>query len=307
MFSLLATFHFLRPGWLIAIVPAAILWWILWRRSDISQKWTKWMNPVLLKALLREESESKKPGPIHLLGLVWLLFIIALAGPSWRREKPPFAEDEAAVVIAIKVTPSMQASDVAPSRQERSAHKVSDLLALRPATRNALLAYAGSAHLVMPLTEDASIIGSFAGELSPEIMPVPGENAGAVLALATEQLQRRGESGSILFLADDFTPEAVEAARNHRKSGGVPVHVLLANSIETPLADEFAKAGGGSTILMTPDQSDVELLSGRLRRSATFSLESGERWRDDGFLLVPLLALCGLLWFRKGWVLDGDG
>ena len=61
-------------------------------------------------------------------------------------------------------------------------------------------------------------------------------------------------------------------------------------------------AGGA----MTPDQADVELLARRVRQSATSSLPGGDQWKNDGYLLIPVLAVFGLFWFRKGWVLDSN-
>ena len=80
---------------------------------------------------------------MHLLLAGWLIAIIALAGPTWRLELAPFIADQAALAIAIEVTPSMQAQDIQPSRLQRAAQKVRDLLALRPGAKTALVAYAG--------------------------------------------------------------------------------------------------------------------------------------------------------------------
>ena len=65
-------------------------------------------------------------------------------------------EDTAPLVIAIDLSQTMDAIDIAPSRLERVKLKVRDLLALRAGARTAIVAYAGSAHIVLPLTDDAS-------------------------------------------------------------------------------------------------------------------------------------------------------
>ena len=100
-----------------------------------------------------------------------VLICLALAGPTWQREPAPFADDTAALVIVVEVTPTMLAQDVQPSRLERAALKIHDLLALRRGSVTALVAYAGSAHLVLPLTQDGDLITEFAAQLDPSIMP----------------------------------------------------------------------------------------------------------------------------------------
>jgi len=178
----LAELHFLRPWWLLALLPGALLIWSLWRRrGDVA--WRRVIAPHLLPHLLAgEDGATGRLRPMHLLGVFWLLGVIALAGPSWQRELAPFAEERAALVIALHLGPSMLAEDIQPSRLERAVHKIRDLLALRPDTRTALIAYAGSAHMVMPFTSDARLIEEFAAQLSPELMPRPGNAGGRALA-----------------------------------------------------------------------------------------------------------------------------
>ena len=99
-------------------------------------------------------------------------------------------------MIALSVAPTMGQTDVAPSRLERAKQKVRDLLAARAGARTGLIAYSGTAHLVMPMTEDRAVIEPFLAALTPELMPVQGNNTIAATALAanvmtTELLRAR--------------------------------------------------------------------------------------------------------------------
>jgi Mg-chelatase subunit ChlD len=179
-------FHFLRPWWLLALILASWLVCMIRQHQDAARPWRGVIEDHLLPYLLAEGGPRWRLQPVHLLLLIWLLAILSLSGPTWQREPAPFADDEAALVIALEVTLTMLAQDVQPSRLERAAQKIRDFLAERPGIRTALVAYAGSSHLVMPLTRDADLITRFAAELSPTIMPVTGDVAGEALTLSQE-------------------------------------------------------------------------------------------------------------------------
>jgi len=303
MSELIGNFHFLRPWWLLALLPGAAVWWLIFRRADSKHHWRQWVDPVLLEPLLLRGRKRRQIGPIHLLALFWGVMVLALAGPTWSRTPSPFAEDKAALVLVLKVTPSMEETDIAPSRLQRATQKISDLLAARPGTRNGLIVYAGSAHLVMPLTTDANVINAFAADLSPKLMPKEGDDSVAALNLAERQLGKSGQPGAILFIADEMSDDAIAAIGNYYKKGGVPVHVWVAAADTPATLKQAANAGGGLFERIKPDLSDVERLARGVQQSATSQIAGlGEGWRDAGYWLLPLLVLLGVFWFRRGWV-----
>jgi Ca-activated chloride channel family protein len=317
----LAQFHFIRPELWLLLLPACLAAWSVLRRQDPMQSWKAVIAPGLLEHLVVSQEESRgRLRPFYLLALGWLLGIFAVAGPSWEKELTPFTEDQAALFLVLKVTPDMLAEDIQPSRLKRSVQKISDLLALRPGTRTGLIAYAGSAHLVMPLTSDPGIIEYFAAELAPDVMPDTGGGQGddplKAIGLANQRLQASGLPGSIVMLADHIAPEfSGDLEALHRESGfdlhilamaGGPEVVPPAGSPPAPALDEAAmrqaaKAGGGSLVLVTPDDSDIMQIIAQVDRSiATAPAQEGERWKDMGYFLSPVFALMVLAFFRRG-------
>jgi Ca-activated chloride channel family protein len=299
----------LRTEFLWLLLPAALLIWALARHCDPQRQWRQIIAPHLLNALLIMGEQRRRWGPVHLLAAVWLLGIIALAGPAWRHEPSPFTEDQAALVIALKVTPSMQTQDVQPSRLQRAVHKIHDLLASRAGARTALIAYAGSAHLVMPLTRDAEIINSFATELQPELIPRPGDDPVLALALAEKQLMDAQQAGSVLFITDGITPAEATRMAQRRPEGPAPMVILgtVGLNVDSPERRELERTAEILSVhleFLTPDGRDVASLTGKIERSmsSVADAEGGERWRDEGYWLVPLLCALALLWFRPGWV-----
>lgn len=303
--NLLASFVFLRPAWLIALLPAVLVALLLWRQARASHGWKRWIDPELLDALLVGGGTGRRIGPLPLLLLFWIVAIVALAGPSWRNQPSPFAEDQAVLMIALEASPSMGTRDVPPSRQERAAQKIADLLEERQGARQGLIAYAGSAHLVMPPTRDSSVMLEMLPDLSADLMPAPGEDASKALALATAQLERADAAGAILFVADGFRDSDLAALAEHRRATGVPVHVLAIG--DDPSIPGAAEAGGGSTFELSPDGSDVEKIARRVQQTARRpSQGEGEKREDGGYWLLIPLALVSLHSFRRGWAVDAD-
>jgi Ca-activated chloride channel family protein len=216
---------------------------------------------------------------------------LAIAGPTWQREPSPFADAERPVMLVLKVTPTMLTSDLSPSRLERARQKIADLLEAHDGMPAGLIAYSGSAHLVLPPTPDREIVLSLAHALSPEIMPREGDRLDEAVALADRILKEGGQGGSILVLANSVTTGQTFDA---------PFTVLAMLPESTPLPVLSQRV-----VRTTVDDADIKALS---RRLATASAPpaapgEGERWRDAGYWLTPLLALLVIGWFRRGWVL----
>lgn len=310
--SAIADLHLLRPWYLLALMPSVFLVWALWRRQgDVA--WRRLISPHLLPHLLSGNSDEANPlRPIHLLAVFWLLACLAVAGPTWQREAAPFADDQAALVIVLHAGPSMLATDIQPTRLERATHKIHDLLVLRPGARVALIAFAGSAHEVVPFTTDANLIEAFAAELSPDIMPIEGNAVGDAIDMARRLLLDAKSGGSILLITDFVDNVALAeiedgpavdilamAAPPGTPAGGPPAPALDEDSMSSA-----ASQLGGRFVAASVDARDVQNLSRRIdARPVAAAADEGERWHDAGYYVLFPIVLIVLLWFRRGWAI----
>ncbi len=142
----LDAFHFIRPLWLLLLPVIAGLWWTVRRARGRREAPTEGIAPHLRAALTVGASGGRRLLPIDGVALALACLSVGAAGPTWSRMPDPFVAQSAPVVVVLKVTPSMEGTDVAPSRLERGKQKIRDLLELRAGARTALIAYAGSAH-----------------------------------------------------------------------------------------------------------------------------------------------------------------
>tara|TARA_Y100000296_G_scaffold87491_1_gene135704 strand:+ start:5332 stop:6327 length:996 start_codon:yes stop_codon:yes gene_type:complete len=315
-------FHFLRPGWLLLLPIAVLIYLALGRRYSSERIWRGLIAAHLLQHLRLNHPRGWQLEPRATLSLGLALSALALAGPAWERQLSPLVEDRAPLIIALDVGQSMNAVDIAPTRLARSKQKIRDLLALRQGARTALIVYAGSAHIVLALTDDMKILSSYLDALSSEIMPHDGKQTGAALRLADSLLAKEPGPGSVLLITDGIEAGASTATAHAdlliwpmgSAAGGA---IRLANG-------EFAKAADGSRLIARLDNralsrfaetSNATLIQTTLgpedvlavqRRIQAHFLEAGAngnqaRWVDAGYwLLWPIVLLAGLA-FRPGW------
>ena len=303
---MIGNFHFLRPWWLIAILPAAFLVWRIARTQDADWVWRGIVADHLLPYLFLKGKQHRRIGPLVLLTVVWIIVLVALAGPTWKRQPAPFADDTAVLVFVLKITPSMKTEDVQPDRLTRSVQKIHDLLALRAGARSALIAYSGTAHLVMPLTRDAGIINTFAVALDPKIMPNDGDVTAKALTLANGVVTKSGQSGSILLITDGITPDQQGALADFRKQSGVPIRVLspLLPGPELKALEQMTGAIDARVLPITSDDADVRELARAAKFVSAIGKQQGDSWQDAGYWLIPLIAVLSTLWFRRGWMVS---
>lgn len=301
MKDLMFNFHFIRPLWLLLLPPVIALWWLWQRRSDPLRGWREQISPELLSALVVGR-ESLSRGPAICLLTAWLLSVVAIAGPTWRLEPNPFADDATPLMILLKTDVSMETADPEPSRIERARLKIADMASMRKGQPLGLLAYAGSAHLVLPPTRDTGVVAQMAAEISPDVMPVPGDRLDLALREAGRVLAEGKQGGSLVVLADSVNIES-DTLTALRDEFSLPVQFLAINTPGSAGAGSLYAAGralGAKVENLSVGDADVSAI---LRRAANTPLaQAGEQagqWHEAGYWLLPLLGLILLSSFRR--------
>jgi len=336
--DMIANFHFLRPAWLLAFLPLAALQWMMWRRRASSRSWQSVVDARLLPHLLiGNDSKQGRALPLA-IAFGGMLAIVALAGPAWRKLEQPVYRQQAALVVALDLSRSMDAGDVKPSRLQRAQLKLRDILAQQKEGDTALIVYAATPFVVTPLTSDANTIASQVGSMTSDLMPAQGARPDLAIGLAQKLLSQAGAAhGGVLLISDSVgdansgeLDDAIKklAGAGHRLSilgvgtnEGAPVPApdggfvkgadgsILLPKLDDASLSALARQGGGAYRQLSNDDSDFNALLASL--SQALGQQQGkevngllaDQWRDEGpWLLLPLIPLAALF-FRRGYLL----
>jgi len=334
--DILANFHFLRPDWFYALIPAVLLFALLRYRQSHHSNWEKAIDPHLLSHILDNPGKVVSKSPLTLLLVTWVLATVAIAGPVWRQTPQPVHEREDALVVIFDLTRSMLATDVKPDRLVRAKRKLIDLLELREEGVTALIVFAGDAHVVSPLTDDTKTIAAMIPALSPDIVPAPGSALAPALVKAVDLFRDGGTaSGRILIITDEIR-DVVASQRVAREfRNAYPVSVMSVGTQEGgPVAlvngrpdagflkdargnivipklnagslKDFADLAGGRYSPMTLTEEDLGYLLAEQPLMPNDTYRELERdfdvWFEEGPWLLILLLPLAALGFRRGWV-----
>lgn len=325
----LTEFHFIRPYWLLSLLPYVALLVLLVRSKLSHGNWTAVCDEALLPYLLQDKAVSQSRWPLATGAVAALLAIVALAGPTWERLPTPVFRNDSALVIVLDLSRSMDAADIKPSRLVMARYKIADILKQRKDGQLALVVYAGDAFVVAPLTNDTETIANQLSALTTDIMPSGGNNTEAALEKAEALFAQAGlQKGQILLISDggnveDALPKlksleayqllvlgvgTTDGAPIALKSGGFlkdeQGNIIVAK-LDASGLQQLAQAGNGDYQAITSDDTDIRLLFSSFVRQPAEKGEKNEKlfldqWRDFGpyllLLVLPLAAMC----FRKG-------
>ncbi len=324
--------HWLRPLWLLILPLLGWLLWSLWQRKQRSGQWQLLLPAAFHAVLLRGGQRRRSRLPVLLLGLAWLLAVLALLGPSWQKLEQDRLKPADPLVVLLQLTPSMLAGDAPPNRLEQAKRKLLDLLEAREDAQTAIVVYAGSAHTLVPLSDDLGTSRNLLDALKPSVMPEPGQRADLALARALQLLEQGGlGEGRLLLLGSSLQADERSAIAQTLDDSDIRLQMIgFGSSQGAPILQEdgsFMKDAEGS--IMVPrldsnslhaffqqiggayqraslDEQDLRSL-GLLDRSQAVRHDGEQtrlqRWAEQGhWLLLPLLLLAAA-GARRGWLL----
>lgn len=329
----MADFHFIRPWWLLAIIALVFVIRLL-KKYRVNQSGWQQLLPKHLASELIDSKNNNKPLSLTLPFIIGLLVITALAGPTWKKLPQPVYQVARGSILIMDMSYSMYATDIAPNRLTRARYKAIDLLESLNEGEIGLIAYAGDAFVISPLTEDINNIKLLLPSLSPDLMPELGSNPFSALTLADKMLKNAGHlSGDIYWFTDGIDnsdiQDITEWTRSHPHrlnilgvgtQSGAPIKLtngelmkddsgaIIIPKLPISTLKGVAERANGNFSTLVANSSDIKRL---LKRPLDIEQEkksdnvnnSGDQWQEFGPYLILLVLPLVLGYFRRGSLL----
>ncbi|MDB2373340.1 VWA domain-containing protein [Psychrosphaera haliotis] len=329
----MSDFHFLRPECFYLLVPLAIVWAFRLRKQNQSD-WQQWIPEHLSNTLFSgKQKNASKVLPIG-LAIAWLFSVVALAGPTWQKIEKPVFKSQTANIIVMDMSLSMRSTDIKPDRLTKAKFKAIDLATSLKDSDVGLVAYAGDAFTISPLTQDARNITALIPSLSPEIMPIPGSYPLLGLEKAQSLMQQAGYlSGQIYWITDGVEYEDITELKRFMRASPFNINILSVGTqagapikmkdgsllkdnsgnivmpkVNESALDDLASLSGGIYQPVTANDMDIERLASQLQTTSKQDAPNnqpesdltGDDWQEFGpYVVLLLLPIC-LFAFRKG-------
>ncbi|PCC12392.1 vWA domain-containing protein [Pseudoalteromonas sp. JB197] len=323
-------FEFIRPAILWLLIPAVGLFFVALIKGKKASN-EQLIAPHLAQFIMSDAS-TKTNQPLWLLALFCSLGIIFSAGPSFEEKQVPVFQSKNARVIVMDMSYSMYSTDILPNRLMQARFKALDMIDLFKEGDTALVAYAGSAYTISPLTNDATTLENLIPSLSPEIMPDKGSNVLAGLDIAKELLGQAGYlDGDIILITDGIDQQEQSEVSTFTKNTqyrlniygvgtaqGAPIKLpeggflkdhygqIVVPTINTSQLKSLATNSGGKFASYQPSSADIAVFA----PSANGELLKDEKqnhalWRiDAGIYGLLLLLPLSLYLFRRAALLS---
>jgi Ca-activated chloride channel family protein len=295
--------RFGHPEALLLLILIPIVW-ILFRLARYRRM--REMESFVDRKLTNRIAYNHSQPRIKLRETLWIvgfgLLVLALANPRVGTRLVQVKREGVDIIVAMDVSLSMNAEDIAPSRLQKAKHEVGGFIQRLKGDRIGLVAFAGAAYLECPLTTDYSAARIFLDVMDSELIPEPGTSIAEALHTATAGfLQGQSTKKVIVLITDgeDHEKNAEETARDAAKQGiviytvgmgtpqGQPIPIgegaqnqgykrdqsgtVIVSKLNEELLSEIADITGGTYYLGTPGEDELDKIYGKI-----FGMEKGE-------------------------------
>lgn len=207
--------------YLLFIVPLLVLLFLFnlyWKRK----KQREFGDLDLIKKLCPEKSVFKPILKLVVMILVLTALVFGLVNPKIGTKMETVKREGIDIVFAMDVSKSMLAEDVAPSRLEKSKQIVSQIINQLGNDRIGIIAYAGSAFPVLPITTDYSVAKMFLQSMNTDIVSSQGTSLDEAIKLSATYFDEKSKTSKLLILisdGEDHSEGAESAAEEANKQG----------------------------------------------------------------------------------------
>lgn len=247
--------------YLLFLIPILLIFLLFFKKKRIKQL-LKFCDEYLISFHDKSFSGFYYSLKSFIMIIVFALLIIALARPQWDREIRVVDKHGQDIVFLIDVSKSMDAQDINPTRLERAKTQINLFLDELKGDRVSIVAFAGNASVVCPLTTDYTAVKLIVSNLSTETITSYGTNIAAGLKKASEVFNQETNAKTVILLSDgeDLEEQGVSLSRQ-LASQGITVYTIGIGSVEgTPILiknsygqNEYAKDDKGNVIITKLD------------------------------------------------------
>lgn len=240
--------------WLLLVVPALLILRLVSDRQR-RKRLKAFGDPSLVAQLMPEASKTRPALKFWLSVAALALLIVVLARPQMGSKISQENRNGIETIIAMDVSNSMLAEDVAPSRLDKSKMLIENLIDHFTNDKIGLLVFAGDAFVQLPITSDYVSAKMFLQSMNPSMITVQGTDIARAITMATNSFTKQSQIGRAIILitdGEDHEGGALEAAKEAKKKG-INVFILGVGSSKgapIPLGNgEYLKDAGGQTVM----------------------------------------------------------
>lgn len=318
-------FKFAYPNALFLYIPLLLIVGLFLyvsykRRSDLR----KYGSPELLGAMMPEASHHRPQLKFWLTFAALCFMVLLLARPQFGTKVETVKRQGIETVIALDISNSMIAQDVAPNRLERSKNVISRLVDGFEDDKVGLIVFAGDAFIQLPITNDFISAKLFLESISPSLITRQGTNIKAAIDMGTRSFTpREGVGKAIIIITDGENHEggAVEAAKAAAEKGmmvyvmgvgtpeGAPIPEgrgndfrrdkegnVIVTKLNEQMCQEIAAAGNGVYIRIDNTGNAQKILQKEVDKLAKADLDTAVySEHDEQFQVMAWIAFVLLL------------
>lgn len=309
--------------WWLLTIPVFIIGYILYTRRKRRQL-AEFGDPELVSELMPDASKARPVVKFSLLMVALALLIMAAARPQYGQKEKTVKRQGIEVMIALDISNSMMAEDVAPNRLDRAKQMLSKMIDRMVDDKVGLVVFAGEAYTQLPITCDYVSAKMFLNTITPALIPTQGTAIGAALETSIRSFgSQESDAGRAIVLITDgenHEDDAIAAAKHARELGiqvfvvgigkpeGSPIPIAGTNNyikdrsgqvvvsrLNEDMCQQIAQAGNGIYVRCDNTNTAMRALQQELDRIATAELETkvyadyNEQYQS--FVLIALLLL----------------
>ena len=309
--------------WWLITIPVFVITYIVYTKHKQRQL-TEFGDPELMAQLMPDASKSRPIWKFGLLIMALILLIVAAARPQYGQKEKTVKRQGIEVMVALDISNSMLAEDVAPNRLDRAKQMLSKMIDNMVDDKVGLVIFAGDAFTQLPITCDYVSAKMFLNTISPTLIPTQGTAIGAALQTAITSFgAQESEAGRAIILITDgenHEDDAIATAKKAKELGiqvfvigigkpeGAPIPKpgtndyfkdragqVVVSRLNEEMCQQIAAAGNGAYVRCDNTNTAMRALQQELDRIATTELEStvyadyNEQYQS--FVLIALLLL----------------